>query len=72
MMTSADAWRWVVKGFGGIVGMLQNLHHDPAAGTIPDEWLDDLEKHIAIMTRVASEQRAKVEVKATPDTLSHR
>ena len=58
-MSSDDAWRWMVKGLGGIVGMVANHHGDPQAGMCPQQWLEDIEKHAGRLLEVAREQREK-------------
>lgn len=56
-MTSDAAWKWLVKGLGGITGMVKSHHAEPSE--CPFEWLEELEKHAGELVQVVREQKER-------------
>jgi len=46
------AWRWLVNGLSGLVGMMLNAFTDPTAGKIDKEHFDKLGKLVRQLTEL--------------------
>lgn len=62
---SEQIWRWIIRGFGAVVGMLVAHHRE--AGPCPLAELNELRGHIEAMSRVEKEQRDAVQLRSVRD-----
>lgn len=56
MDTREEVWRWLARGFGRIVGMLEATHRDPASGRIPDDARELLAGYVSQISTLLDEQ----------------